>query len=230
MARGAKRIEVLERVAATLPVDGTVASRFRARAVELARAEGLGQALITHRLVPLDEPAAAVLIAGGAAFHAPRLLPESGELTALAFGAATLGSALSERVSALFAERQPSLALALDALGNRMLLEASRRVQDAVLASVRRAGLTMAGELRPGDPGLALETQPAVVRLAGGAALGLATTRSLALNPPKSATVVYGVGRDLPAVAWSRCDDCRSRPTCRVPREAAALAVGEVRP
>ena len=220
MARGAKRIEVLERVAATLPADGTVAARFRARAVDLARAEGLGQALITHRIVPLDRPADAVLVAGGETFHAPRLLPESGELTALAFGAATLGPALPARVTALFAERQPSLALALDAIGNLMLLEASRRLQDAVLASVRRGGLTMAGELRPGDPGLALEAQPAVVRLAGGAALGLAVTRSLALDPAKSATVVYGVGRDLPAVTWSRCDDCRSRPTCRVVRDA----------
>lgn len=226
MARGAKRIEVLDRVAATLAPDGTVAARFRLRALDLARAEGLGHALIGHRIVPLDEPARPVLAAGGEAFHAPRLLPESGELTALAFGVATLGRALPERVSALFAERQMSLGLALDAIGNLMLLEASRRLQDAVLAAVRRAGLTMAGELRPGDPGLALETQPAVVRLAGGAAMGLAVTRSLALDPPKSTTVVYGVGRDLPAVAWSRCDDCRSRPTCRVPREAATLAAG----
>jgi len=224
MGRGAKRIEVLEQVAATLRPDGTVAARFRARAVDLARAEGLGHAAIVHRIVALDAPAAAVLVAGGEAFHAPRLLPESGALTALAFGAATLGPALPERVSALFAERQPSLALALDSLGNLMLLEASRRLQDAALASVRRAGLTMAGELRPGDPGLALETQPAVLRLAGASALGLSTTASLALHPAKSATVVYGVGRDLPPVAWSRCDDCRSRPTCRVARDAAVAA------
>ncbi len=221
MARGATRIEVLERVAAALVLDGTVAARFRARALDLARAEGFGHAVITHRLVPLDGPAGAVLVAGGEAFHAPRLLPESGDLTGLAFGAATLGPGLPERVSALFAERQMSLALALDAIGNLMLLEASRRLQDAVIAGVRRAGLTMAGELRPGDPGLALEAQPAVVRLAGGEAIRLTVTRSLALNPPKSATVVYGVGRDLPAVSWSRCDDCRSRPTCRVVRDAA---------
>jgi hypothetical protein len=214
MARGAKRIEVLERVAETLVRDGTVAARFRARALDLARAEGLGTAIFTHRIVALDGPAGAVLTAGGEAFHAPRLLPESGELTALAFGAATLGAALPERVSALFAERQMSLALALDAIGNLMLLEASRRLQDAVMAAVRRAGLTMAGELRPGDPGLALEAQPAVVRLAGGAAIGLATTRSLALDPPKSTTVVYGVGRDLPGGARRRIagSGVRARP------------------
>lgn len=223
MAR-AKRVEVLERVAETLVDDGSVAARYRRQAVDLARAEGLVGALLAHRVVPLDEPAGPVLVAGGEAFHAPRLLPERGRLTALAFGAATLGPPLSECVSALFAERRMSLGLALDGLGNLMLLEASRLLQDRILAAVRRTGATMAGELRPGDPGLALEAQPAVVRLAGGAEIGLAVTRSLALHPTKSATVVFGVGEDLPAVTWSRCDDCRSRPTCRVPREAAALA------
>ena len=70
-----------------------------------------------------------------------------------------------------------SLALALDTLGNQMLMEASRRLQDRILADVTKRGLTMAGELRAGDPGLALEAQPAVLRLAGGATIGVTITR-----------------------------------------------------
>jgi hypothetical protein len=96
-----------------------------------------------------------------------------------------------------------------------MVMEASRRLQDLVLALVRKRGLTMAGELRPGDPGLALEAQPAVLRLSGAQRIGLDCTPGLNLSPHKSASVVYGVGRDLPATNWSRCDDCRSRETCR---------------
>ena len=140
---------------------------------------------------------------------------KSGELTALACGACTLGASISERVSALFAERCVSLALALDTLGNQMLIEASRLLQDHVLAFVKKRGLTMAGELRPGDPGLALEAQPAVLKLSGADRIGLGCTSGLNLAPLKSASVVYGVGRDLPEAKWSRCDACRRRENCR---------------
>jgi hypothetical protein len=88
-------------------------------------------------------------------------------------------------------------------------------LQDLVLARVGKRGLTMAGELRPGDPGLALEAQPAVLRLSGAERFGVDCTPGLNLSPHKSASVVYGVGRDLPATNWSRCDDCRRRKTCR---------------
>lgn len=198
--------------------------RFRGEAVAVARAEGLGRAEMTFAVVPLDAPAADVLRAGGEAFFAPRMLPEAGELTALAFGVCTIGPALIEKVRALFAQRKMSLALALDTLGNQMLMEASRRLQDRILASVTKQGLTMAGELRAGDPGLALEAQPAVLRLAGADRIGVAATGSLALEPAKSASVMFGVGRDLPAALWSRCDDCRSRKTCAVALRAAAVA------
>lgn len=219
-----RSFDALREVADGAAEDGSIRARFRAQAIDFARAEGLARARFIHHVVPLEAPAAALLRLGGECLEAPRLLPESGTLTALACGAATLAAGFGERVSALFAERRMSLALALDTLGNAMLIEASRRLQDSVLASVERAGLTMAGELRPGDPGLAIEAQPAVLRLAGAEALGVAVTASLALNPAKSTTVVYGVGHDLPAVTWSRCDDCRSRPKCRM-RRAGAVSV-----
>jgi hypothetical protein len=143
------------------------------------------------------------------------MLPPSGELTALAFGVCTLGQGIERRVSALFAQRRISLALALDTLGNQMLMEASRRLQDRILAEVTRRGLDMAGELRAGDPGLALEAQPAVLRLADAGQIGVSLTGTLALDPLKSTSLVLGVGRDLPPARWSRCDDCRSRAKCR---------------
>lgn len=221
----AREFDVLKAAAATEPPALTaVRRRFRAEAIELARAENLSRARMTYRIVPLDAPASELLRAGGEAFYAPRMLPASGELTALAFGVCTLGDALVSRVRSLFAERRMSLALALDSLGNAMLMEASRRLQDRILADVTKRGLSMAGELRAGDPGLALEAQPAVLRLSGGAEIGVAATPSLALEPAKSATVMFGVGRDLPAALWSRCDDCRSRKTCAVALRAAAVA------
>ncbi len=59
------------------------------------------------RIVPLDAP------------PAPRLLPESGQLTAIGCGARTIGPAPEARVASLFAERRAARAVALDELGNR---------------------------------------------------------------------------------------------------------------
>lgn len=218
-----RRLDALKLVRDVEPPGLTgVRRRFRTEAIELARAAGLGPARMTYRIVSLDAPAADLLRAGGEAFHAPRMIPASGELTALAFGVCTLGRDIVDKVRELFAARKVSLALALDSLGNQMLMEMSRRLQDRILADVTKRGLTMAGELRAGDPGLALEAQPAVLRLSGADEIGVAVTQSLALEPIKSASVVFGVGRDLPPALWSRCDDCRSRKTCAVALRAMA--------
>ena len=103
---------------------------------------------------------------------------------------------------------------ARDALGNQVVTEVSRRLQNPALALVRKRRLTMAGELRSGGADLALEVQPAALRLSGAERINVACTQAFNLSPHKSASVVYGVGRDLPATNWSRCDDCCWRETC----------------
>jgi len=192
--------------------------RMRREAIDLAKREALVDAAYGFRIVPLDRPAGPVLVAGGEQLEAPRLLPPSGKLTALACGAATLGTALEQRVTALFAERRVSLALALDNLCNELLFAVVRRAQDRMLAEVRRAGLTMAGELRAGDPGLALEAQAAVLRLSGARRIGITLNRGAMMRPVKSTSMLLGVGIALPRVRWSRCDRCPSRSRCAVAR------------
>lgn len=209
----------LLRSVAEVPLAGrSSAAHLRNREVALAmiREERLLAAAVTWRIVELDGPAGDVLQAGGESFHAPRLLPESGTLTALACGVATLGAALEQRVTGLFAERRAGLALALDELGNILLFEAARRLQDRMAAEARRRGLTMAGELRPGDPGLALGAQGPLLRLADAASIGVSLNSGHTLWPLKSTTMILGVGVDLPAANWSRCDDCPNAPRCRV--------------
>ncbi len=217
----------LLREVAVVPVERAASGargRFRGEALALIEREHLIEPAFSYRIVDLDEPAAEVLRAGGAALYAPRLLPQAGELTALACGVATLGSLLERRVTSLFAERCVSLALALDEIGNQLLLAVTRRVQDRMLVAARKRGLTMAGELRPGDPGLALGAQATVLRLADAFGAGVSLTRGHALHPLKSISMVLGVGIDLPPVRWSRCDDCPSRPSCRIAGRTAELA------
>jgi hypothetical protein len=215
----------LIRELATIPcADGPLGQRGRYRrdAIELVEREGLLNAAYCYRIVALDEPPSHVLRAGGEALDALRLVPKSGQLTALGVGICTLGPALEQRVSMLFAERRMSLALALDRLGNELLSALSRRVQDRIVSEARKAGLTAAGELRAGDPGLPMAAQTAVHRLAGADTIGVSVTQGQVLHPLKSMSMVLGIGIDLPAAQWSRCDDCPSAPRCRMSGRAMA--------
>jgi hypothetical protein len=196
---------------------------LRRDALAMVRADHLVLPHASWRVVALDAAprACGTLQLAGHRLEVPWLLPASGRLTALAIAVATLGHALEQRVEQLFAARRPALALALDGVGNELLFALSRRVQDRMLAAVRRQGLTMAGELRAGDPGLQMEAQPTVLALAGAADIGVTLTRTLMMNPTKSTSIVQGVGIELPAASWSRCTSCRSRARCAVAQAAA---------
>lgn len=189
--------------------------RLRRQALELLERENLVHAAFSYRVVALDGPAGEVLHVGGEQLRAPRLVPPSGELTAIACCVCTVGPGLAARVNDLFSERGTvSLGLALDEVSNNILLAAERRAFDRLLADVTRSGLSMAGELRPGDPGLDIDTQPAVLRLAKAEKIGVTLTESNMMWPFKSTSQILGVGLNLPPAQWSRCDSCRSLGRC----------------
>jgi len=188
---------------------------LRAEAIAMVRDLGLAQGRASWRIAPLDsEPQDGWLQVDGHRLNAPRLVPASGQLTSVACAAATLGAGLERQVAQLFEQRRVSLAVALDGVANEMLFALSRRLQDRILAAARRQGLTVAGELRAGDPGLDLQAQQTVLDLAGAQALGLGLTRTLMMSPAKSTSFVLGVGLQLPLQTWSRCDSCASRKRC----------------
>jgi hypothetical protein len=196
-------------------------SRLRDNALALVRGERLLAAAFSYRIVPLDRPAGDVLCLDGRELEAPWLLPASGTLTAVACAVATIGDAIERRVSRLFAERRASLAIALDALGNELLFAVSRRAQDRMLVDATRSGLTMAGELRAGDPGLAIETQGTVLELAEAACVGVTLSSGSMMYPVKSTSMVLGAGLALPKTNWSRCDYCPSLDRCAIARAPA---------
>lgn len=212
-------VDLLQELANNPPPDlSPVRARLRANALTLIDGEALVEASYSYNIVPLDRPAAATLHAGGERIHAPQLLPASGELTAIGAGVCTLGARMEERTTTLFAEKRGSLALVLDQMASEMLFALGRRMQDRMLAETVRRRLSMAGELRAGDPGLDISEQAAVLRLAGAGSIGIELHRGHVMKPLKSTSVVLGVGKDLPAVNWSRCDACPSQKKCRVGR------------
>jgi hypothetical protein len=214
----------LKRELANNPSPGLspVRARLRAEAIALIESEQLVEASYSYNIVPLDRPPAATLLAGGESLHAPQLLPESGELTALGCGVCTLGPRLQERVTTLFAERRASLAVSIDEVANEKLFALGRRIQDRMLSECYRRRLSMGAELHAGDPGLELGAQAAVLRLAEANKIGVGLHGGHLITPLKSASVVFAVGRDLPAVSWSRCDSCPSARKCSFGRRLEA--------
>jgi hypothetical protein len=198
--------------------------RFRLAALDLVERDELLDPAYSYRIVPLDEAPDRALRAGGETLDALRLVPTSGRLTAVASAVCTLGHGLEQRTNELCARRQMSLALALDELGNDLLFALSRRVQDRIVAEAQKQGLSAAGELRAGDPGLPLTAQAAVQRLAGAAAIGVSVTPGQVMHPLKSMSMLLGIGIDLPPARWSRCDDCPSAQRCKMSGRAAAAA------
>ena len=190
------------------------AAKLRARALELAREEGLGESGYALRIVALESEDEGTLTLEGETLFAPWLRPETGRLTALGVGLATLGPALEQRVTQLFAEKKATLALALDQLGNEFLFATAARLEVRLRMQAKRRGLSMAGELHPGDPGLDLAAQANLMRLMTPDTLGISLHGGHLLNPLKSASAIFGVGTDLPAATWSRCDLCASRGKC----------------
>jgi hypothetical protein len=212
----------LRRELANNPPDGLtpVRARLRNDALALIESEDLVEASYSYCIVPLDRPAAATLHVGGETLYAPKLLPESGELTAIGFGVCTLGPKLEARGTALFGERRASLSVALEYVGTEMLFALGRRVQDRMLSECYRRRLTMAGELHAGDPGLDISAQATVLRLAEAESIGVRLYGDHLLTPIKSTTLVLGVGKDLPATSWSRCDTCPSKAKCSFGRRS----------
>lgn len=217
----------LKRELANGPVEGLspASARLRAQAIGMIHDEQLLAASYSYNIVPLDRPADSPrLQAGGETLEAERLLPESGELTALGCGVYTLGERFENRVRELFKARRAALAVVLDEIGIELLYAMGRRIQDRMLSECYRKRLSMGAELHAGDPGLGLDAQAAVLRLAEAEKIGVGLHRGQLITPLKSGSVVFAVGRNLPEVAWSRCDTCPSRNKCNFGRRQRSAA------
>ncbi len=214
-ATGVNTLPLMQLTGPLRPVSPARA-RLRAAALDLVRAEGLDAGgAWAYELAELGGAVDGLLNDEGRGPRVPWADPPSGRLTGVACYVCTLGAKLPARVHTLFAARERALAVGLDELGNELLFALARRVEDRILVDARRRGLSMSGELRAGDPGLALTAQPLVLQLAGASAIGVTLTSTLLMNPEKSASAVLGIGVDLPPTDWSRCDACRSRERCQ---------------
>jgi len=190
-------------------------ARARDQALEMIAREALASPVYGYRILPVQTVRGDAIEVGDAALDAPVLAAEVGELKALAAAACTLGAAVQERISALFATRRRSLALALDTVANELLFRLADRAFATIRREARQTGLGTGIEASPGDPGVPLEQQAGVLALADAARIGIHATGAGMLSPMKSLSFLVALGPNLRRrAAPARCNCCPSRDRC----------------
>lgn len=193
-------------------------ARARARhdAFALAEAESLARPVTAHRVWPVRGACGAQLDLGERSLGIAGFAGYSGEIAFVAAGACSLGPRFEQRVASLFHAQRRLIALELDALGTEWLFALADLLVARIRRHARREGLRASAELNPGDEGLALDAQRAVLALAGGESHGIKVTPGGMLAPVKSLTFVIALGRALPESSATRCDRCGARDRCRI--------------
>ncbi len=117
-------------------------------------------------------------------------LAGAGETAVLAV---TIGPALEEEVSRLFAAGNYTAGLLLDAAGTAAVEQAADAADAFIADQAARRGLAARRRFSPGYGDWPITDQPAMVALAGGSQINLAVTASCMLVPRKSVTAVIGL-------------------------------------
>jgi len=197
-------------------------ARARGEAGRLLREESLLAPVWAFRIHPVREIRAGFVDLGASGIRAPAIAELQEGVTAIAAAACTLGPALEARIAAMFATRErlrgaPSrvLAMALDELANERLFRISDQLYARIVRAARVSGLRAGPPENPGDPGIALDEQSAVLALSGIETQAISANLSCMLSPVKSISFVVALGAGLPdRPAASRCLSCASRERC----------------
>jgi hypothetical protein len=190
--------------------------RMRQKALELMADEGLAAPAYCHRTQSVGYIEEAGSELGESLLKAPGLANISAQLQAVAGIVCTLGPAIETRATELCAERKLSLAVALDEVGNELLMYAARSAAVAVRKEARQLGMTVGDSFIPGGHGLPLDQQEKVLNLAGGRRLQVSATPRGMLFPLKSRSMIVGIGAGLSAQSpGKRCAQCTSGEICR---------------
>ncbi|MDT8903348.1 methionine synthase [Anaeroselena agilis] len=107
--------------------------------------------------------------------------------------AVTIGPALEEEVSRLFAAGEYTAGLLLDAAGTAAVEQAADAANHYIADQAARRGLKARNRFSPGYGDWAITDQPAVAALADGNHVALAVTPSCMLVPRKSVTALIGL-------------------------------------
>jgi hypothetical protein len=162
-----------------------------------------------HQTVSLD---------GGVTFEGPLVARALAGAREVALAVCTIGAALEERVTALFAAGHTLQALALDGAGTAAVGEVSRMVGARICDAASARGLSVGMRASPGQEGWSIWQQRTLFGLVPGDEIGVRLTESCLMLPRKSVSFALGLGPEMQADAVP-CDFCSKRERCRWRKE-----------
>jgi hypothetical protein len=158
-----------------------------------------------------------VYLQDGWEIASPLLVHRLAGASQLVVGAFTIGQALSEQVSACFAEGNYSRAMILDAIGNSTLFRLCELFEGICETEATERGICSSGTLSPGDEGFGLESQKTLLAIAEADRCGIKLLESDLMLPIRSISMVAGLGKRVKK--WSRsesCANCSSKERCKL--------------
>lgn len=125
--------------------------------------------------------------------------------------AATLGSAVDEKVDSLFAKHEYAAALLLNAAATAMIEQAADYLGELLYRTVlARGGKCLGRRFSPGYSDWRLEAQREFFPLTGGSTIGIELTDTCSLNPKKSITAVIPIFDDQSSKP-NNCSHCDNK-------------------
>ena len=179
--------------------------RLRRRALEIVAPR------VVLRLVAVEGIADGLVhLAGGQHFTSKKLGTLLAGAESLAVMVGTIGEALEEEVSRLFAASDYMDALALDAIGSVAVEEACQHVRSLVCRRYAApAGLQVGPSLSPGYQYWDIRDQRVVFALVPAGDVGVSLTDSCLMVPRKSESAIVPLGRNLRVTAGEDEPPCR---------------------
>jgi hypothetical protein len=141
----------------------------------------------------VERPEPGRIVIGGALRSASRSLDERLEgCSVAALFAATIGSALEDKVHGLQESGELSRALLADAYGSSAAIALGMAVEEVVSREFRAAGLLAGKRYAPGYGDFELASQEALLRLVSADRVGIVLTEDSLMIPAKSISGVIG--------------------------------------
>ncbi len=179
----------------------------------LDEAQSLFDPIALYTILPVrDFYHQTVVLDGGATFEGPLVARALTGATEAALAVCTIGSALEEQVSAIFAADSVR-AIALDGAGTAAVGEVTRLIVAQICDEASARGLGTGMRVNPGQEGWPIEQQRVFFDRVPAEEIGVQLTKSCLMLPRKSVSVVVGLGPDMRPDAVT-CDFCSKRERC----------------
>jgi len=170
---------------------------------------------IAYELYPVTKVSADRLcLENGVVLSGPLLPSILSSAKELAVAVCTIGAKLEETVADLFEKSKPVHALLLDGIGSAAV-DCLTQETCQLIRQVSAQGYQVSSPLTPGMHGLPLSEQWQLFKLVSAEQIGVHLTSSAMMIPRKSASMVIGIGPDMPT--WTQaqvCSRCNMNKTC----------------